>query len=77
MCIRDSGQTVAVDRSELAGRPCAHIQIDPPDGDRQDMFLQERSGVFYGLLVTVETRDKDLLARARAGLRISGPPTGP
>jgi hypothetical protein len=37
------------------------------------MFLQERDGVFYGLLATAETRDKDLLARARAGLRITGP----
>jgi hypothetical protein len=73
---RKAGSIVAVDRSELAGRPCEHLQIDPPAGDRQDIFLQERDGVVYGLLVTVETRDKDLLARARAGLRITGPPAG-
>jgi hypothetical protein len=74
---RNDGKIVAVDRSELAGRPCEHLEIDPPAGDRQDMFLQERDGVVYGLLVTVETRDKDLLARARAGLRIAGPRPGP
>jgi len=73
---RKAGSKVAVDRSELAGRPCEHLEIDPPAGDRQDMFLQERDGMFYGLLVTVVTRDKDLLARARAGLRITGPPAG-
>lgn len=64
------GDTVTTKASELAGRPCGHLEIDPTGGDRNDTFVQRRGDFGYAVAVRNRTRDPALLARARAGLRI-------
>jgi hypothetical protein len=68
---RERGHVAVVKRSELSGRPCGHVQINRPDGFQQDMFLQKRGTIVYGLLVTARKRDAQLIARAKAGFKIT------
>ena len=61
--MRREGKTVLVKTSGLAGKPCVHLQIDPPGSDdRQDMFLQGRGNIIYTLLVTAPARTAALLS---------------
>jgi hypothetical protein len=66
---RKPGASVTLKRSTLAGVACDHIEVRA-DGRHQDLFLQRRGEFFYGLLITLPTRDPRLVERLKAGLRI-------
>jgi hypothetical protein len=70
---RNKGAAVTQMRSELSGRPCIHLVVDQKGAPPEDVFIQFRSDFAYSLTVRAPTRDADLLAKARAGLRIDTP----
>jgi hypothetical protein len=70
---RSTGKTVTVKASELAGRPCDHLELDWRTGPRQDLFIQRRGRLQYTVVVTAPTHDPDLLDRTRAGFRLDEP----
>jgi hypothetical protein len=70
---RKPGTTVTVKSSVLSRLPCHHIEIRPSKGHQQDLFLQKRGNLVYGLLVTAPEHDQKLIDQAKAGMRISTP----
>jgi hypothetical protein len=65
------GVRVVLRESQLAGKPCHHLELIKSAGDHQDMFIQVRGSLAYGLLVTQPRRDDSVVKVAKAGLRIS------
>lgn len=70
---RESGGVVTRRHSTLAGLPCTHLEITLRNGHQQGAFMQKRGEFLYSVLVTAAVRDKALLDRAKAGLRITEP----
>ena len=67
---RKPGSTVTVKASKLSGLRCSHIQIRRTQGYQEDLFVQKRGRLLYGLLVNSPVTDQALLDRARAGFRV-------
>ena len=64
------GAKVVVQESQLAGKPCHHLELIRSEGDHQDLFIQIRGSVAYSLLVTQPRRDDSVVKVAKAGLKI-------
>lgn len=55
---------------DRGGFPCVHLVVDKKDAPpAEDVFAQRRGDVGHVVTVTAPTRDADLLAKVRAGLR--------
>lgn len=67
------GVQVVLRESQLAGKPCHHLEIVKSGGDHSDMFIQVRGSLAYGLLVTQPRQDDSVVKVAKAGLRIVEP----
>jgi hypothetical protein len=70
---RKPGTVVTVKSSVLSRLPCHHIEVRRSQGHQQDLFLQKRGNMVYGLLVTAPEHDQKLIDQAKAGIRISTP----
>jgi hypothetical protein len=67
---RKPGTTVTVMTSKLSGLPCSHLEMRRTQGYQEDLFVQKRGRLLYGLLVNSPVPDRALLDRARAGFRV-------
>jgi hypothetical protein len=68
---RREGAVVEESEATLGGERCHHLELNRTHGNQQDFFIIVRQGINYSLLVTQQTRDQSLIARALKGFRFT------
>jgi hypothetical protein len=74
---RKQGATVVRTDAVLAGQPAVRLQIDKEPARHDDLFVQRRGAVVYGVGIGGPARDADLVERVRGAVEVDVPAAPP
>lgn len=69
--LRESGATVTIKESQIAGKPCVHLEASDPGSVQKDMFILHWNNTNYSVLIIQVARDKQLIEKVKQGFRIT------